>query len=72
MGAAAINLDRDEIAIQGANAAMRRSVGTAASYGCIRMDNEDVLDRFQRVRVGASVAMTRQKSLARPFTSQSP
>jgi lipoprotein-anchoring transpeptidase ErfK/SrfK len=36
---------------------MRRSIGTAASYGCIRMLNEDVIDLFDRVRVGAPVLM---------------
>ena len=34
---------------------MRRSVGTAASYGCIRMYNEDVIDLFHRVQVGTRV-----------------
>src|ERR1700683_1298797 len=59
MGPRAITLDRDEIAIHGTTAAMRASVGTAASYGCIRMYNEDVIDLFDRVRVGAAVVMTR-------------
>ncbi len=34
---------------------MRNSVGTAASYGCIRMYNEDVIDLFERVSVGMPV-----------------
>jgi len=59
MGPRAITLDRDEVAIHGTTAAMRPSVGTAASYGCIRMYNEDVLDLFDRVSVGAPVVMTR-------------
>ena len=58
MGARAITLDRDEIAIHGTTRKMRASVGTAASYGCIRMFNEDVIDLFQRVNVGAEVLMT--------------
>lgn len=58
MGARAIALDRDEIAIHGTTQAMRASVGTAASYGCIRMRNEDVIDLYDRVQVGASVVMT--------------
>jgi lipoprotein-anchoring transpeptidase ErfK/SrfK len=37
---------------------MRASIGTAASYGCIRMLNEDVIDLFDRVAVGAPVMMT--------------
>lgn len=55
MGVAAITLKRDEVAIHGTNAHMRRSVGTAASYGCIRMYNEDVLDLYNRVEVGTPV-----------------
>ncbi len=58
MGARAITLDRDEVAIHGTTATMRASVGTAASYGCIRMYNEDVIDLYDRVRVGANVVMT--------------
>ena len=57
MGARAITLDRDEVAIHGTTAAMRPSVGTAASYGCIRMLNEDVIDLYGRVSVGAPVVM---------------
>ena len=59
MGARAITLDRDEVAIHGTTMAMRASVGTAASYGCIRMLNEDVIDLFDRVSVGAPVVMIR-------------
>src|SRR5262249_15903899 len=55
MGAAAITLGRSEVAIHGTTASMRRSVGTAASYGCIRMYNEDVVDLFGRVSVGTPV-----------------
>jgi lipoprotein-anchoring transpeptidase ErfK/SrfK len=55
MGAAAITLTRSEVAIHGTTATMRRSVGTAASFGCIRMYNEDVLDLYQRVSVGTRV-----------------
>jgi lipoprotein-anchoring transpeptidase ErfK/SrfK len=55
MGARAITLDRDEVAIHGTTATMRASVGTAASYGCIRMYNEDVVDLYQRVYVGSKV-----------------
>jgi lipoprotein-anchoring transpeptidase ErfK/SrfK len=59
MGARAITLDRDEIAIHGTTTAMRRSIGAAASYGCIRMLNEDVIDLFDRVAIGAPVMMMR-------------
>ena len=55
MGAAAITLNLSEVAIHGTSASMRKSVGTAASYGCIRMYNEDVMDLFHRVDVGTRV-----------------
>ncbi|MDE3175345.1 MAG: L,D-transpeptidase [Pseudomonadota bacterium] len=58
MGARAITLDRDEVAIHGTTRKMRASVGSAASYGCIRMLNEDVIDLYGRVSVGAEVVMT--------------
>jgi lipoprotein-anchoring transpeptidase ErfK/SrfK len=57
MGARAITLDRDEVAIHGTTRKMRASVGTAASYGCIRMYNEDVIDLYDRVSVGTPVVM---------------
>jgi len=55
MGAAAITLQISEIAIHGTTQTMRRSIGSAASFGCIRMYNEDVLDLYQRVSVGTPV-----------------
>ncbi len=55
MGAAAITLRMSEIAIHGTTQHMRRSIGSAASFGCIRMYNEDVLDLYQRVSVGTRV-----------------
>jgi lipoprotein-anchoring transpeptidase ErfK/SrfK len=58
MGARAIVLDRAEIAIHGTTRAMRASIGAAASYGCIRMLNEDVIDLYDRVGAGAPVTMT--------------
>jgi lipoprotein-anchoring transpeptidase ErfK/SrfK len=57
MGAAAMVLDRDQIAIHGTSASMRSSIGTRASYGCIRMLNEDVSDLYGRVGVGTQVIM---------------
>ncbi len=55
MGAAAITLNLSEVAIHGTSPSMRRSVGTAASYGCIRMYNEDVVDLYHRIEVGTPV-----------------
>jgi lipoprotein-anchoring transpeptidase ErfK/SrfK len=55
MGAAAMTLSQDEYAIHGTN--NPASIGTFASYGCIRMHNQDVLDLFQRVGVGTKVVV---------------
>ncbi len=55
MGPRALVLSLPEIAIHGTTASMRKSIGSAASYGCIRMYNEDVVDLFDRVRVGTPV-----------------
>ena len=55
VGARAILLDRSQVAIHGTSRRMRRSIGTAASYGCIRMLDEDVIDLFDRVKIGTPV-----------------
>jgi lipoprotein-anchoring transpeptidase ErfK/SrfK len=57
MGVAALTLDRGEYAIHGTN--RPGSIGTFASYGCIRMYNQDVADLYGRVQVGATVVVTR-------------
>ncbi len=57
MGVAALTLDRGEVAIHGTSPRMRGSIGTAASYGCIRMLNEDVADLYSRVDIGSPVIM---------------
>lgn len=57
MGAAAMTLAGGEYAIHGTN--RPSSVGTYASYGCVRMYNQDVVDLYARVSVGAEVYMTR-------------
>lgn len=57
MGAAAMTLAGGEYAIHGTN--RPSSVGTYASYGCIRMYNQDVVDLFDRVEVGTQVYVTR-------------
>ena len=59
MGVRALTLSNGEVAIYGTTHKMRASVGTAASYGCIRMLNEDVSDLYDRVSVGSPVMMTR-------------
>lgn len=55
MGAAALTLSLSEVAIHGTTQNMRKSIGTAASYGCIRMFNEDVVDLYSRVQIGTPV-----------------
>ena len=57
MGAAAMTLAGGEYAIHGTN--RPNSVGTYASYGCIRMYNQDVVDLYGRVSVGTQVYVTR-------------
>ena len=55
MGAAAMTLAGGQYAIHGTN--RPSSIGTWASYGCIRMFNQDVVDLYQRVDVGTTVVM---------------
>ena len=57
MGARALTLNGGAYAIHGTTRDMRASIGSAASYGCIRMYNEDVIDLFERVRVGTPVVV---------------
>ncbi|MGJ0621413.1 MAG: L,D-transpeptidase [Methylocystis sp.] len=58
MGARAMTLSEGQVAIHGTTQKMRKSIGSAASYGCIRMLNEDIVDLYDRVAVGATVVMT--------------
>ncbi len=53
MGVAAMTIAPGEYAVHGTN--MPNSIGRYASYGCIRMYNEDITDLFQRVRVGTPI-----------------
>jgi lipoprotein-anchoring transpeptidase ErfK/SrfK len=55
MGARALTLALPEVAIHGTAKSMRKSIGAAASYGCIRMLDEDIIDLFDRVQVGTPV-----------------
>ena len=57
MGTRAMLLDRGEIAIHGTTRKMRSSIGTAASYGCIRMLNESVTELYGLVRIGTIVVV---------------
>jgi lipoprotein-anchoring transpeptidase ErfK/SrfK len=53
MGAAVLGLDRGNYAIHGTN--NPASIGGFVSHGCIRMYNEDIVDLYRRVPVGAEV-----------------
>ena len=57
MGVAALTLSGGGYAIHGTN--RPDSIGTYASYGCIRMYNQDISDLFGRVSVGTSVIVSR-------------
>lgn len=53
LGARALYLGRSEYRIHGTNAP--KSIGQAASSGCIRMLNEHVIDLYNRVPIGTRV-----------------
>ncbi|MEO0329712.1 MAG: L,D-transpeptidase [Pseudomonadota bacterium] len=54
MGAAALLISGNGYyAIHGTN--RPRSIGGYVSYGCIRMHNKDILDLYQRARIGTRV-----------------
>jgi lipoprotein-anchoring transpeptidase ErfK/SrfK len=57
MGAAALVLADNELAIHGTN--NPGSVGGFVSWGCIRMHNKDIMDLYERVSVGTQVVFTR-------------
>ncbi len=57
MGTRALVLDRGQYAIHGTN--QPKSIGTFASYGCVRMHNADIQDLYERVGVGTQVVVTR-------------
>lgn len=57
MGTRALVLDRGQYAIHGTN--NPKSIGTFASYGCVRMHNSDIQDLYERVGVGTTVVVTR-------------
>jgi lipoprotein-anchoring transpeptidase ErfK/SrfK len=55
LGARALYLGRSEYRIHGTN--QPKSIGQAASSGCIRMLNEHVIDLYDRVKVKAKVVV---------------
>jgi lipoprotein-anchoring transpeptidase ErfK/SrfK len=57
MGARALYLGDTMYRIHGSNEP--HTIGTATSSGCIRMTNDDIIDLYNRVRVGATVVVQR-------------
>ncbi len=65
LGKRAIYLDWSLLRIHGTPS--RGSIGRAASNGCIRMFNEDVIDLYERVHIGAPVVAINKRSDAGLF-----
>jgi lipoprotein-anchoring transpeptidase ErfK/SrfK len=65
LGKRAIYLDWSLLRIHGTPS--RGSIGRAASNGCIRMLNEDVIDLYERVHIGAPVIAINSKADAALF-----
>ncbi|WP_332688622.1 L,D-transpeptidase [Bosea sp. (in: a-proteobacteria)] len=57
LGARAIYLGSSLYRIHGSNEP--NTIGAAVSSGCIRMTNRDVMDLYERVRIGAKVVVLR-------------
>jgi lipoprotein-anchoring transpeptidase ErfK/SrfK len=57
LGARALYLGDSTYRIHGSNEP--HTIGTAATSGCIRLTNEDVIDLYSRVKVGATVIVQR-------------
>jgi len=57
LGARAMYLGDTEYRIHGSNEP--HTIGTATSSGCIRMTNDDVIDLYNRAKVGATVIVQR-------------
>jgi lipoprotein-anchoring transpeptidase ErfK/SrfK len=57
LGARALYLGSSLYRIHGSNEP--ETIGQAVSSGCIRMTNEDVIDLYNRVRVGTRVVVMR-------------
>ena len=56
LGARAMDLGSSLYRIHGSNEPW--TIGTAVSSGCIRMRNEDVIDLYERVKVGTKVVVS--------------
>jgi hypothetical protein len=67
LGKRALYLDWSLLRIHGTPS--RGSIGSAVSNGCVRMLNEDVIDLFERVHVGAPVFAINSRQQAGAFKS---
>lgn len=67
LGVRAIYLGWTEYRIHGTTAPS--SIGRAASSGCIRMHNKDVVDLFERVHIGAPVYVVKSLKSISPRTA---
>ncbi len=56
LGARLIALDDGSIRINGTNAP--KTIGNSVNFGCIRLVNDDVVDLYNRVAIGAGVIFT--------------
>jgi hypothetical protein len=71
LGVRALYLGSSAYRIHGTDAPW--TIGTAVSKGCIRMYNQDVLDLYPRVPIGAKVTVTWQRfSGGGGFAARSP
>src|ERR1700733_552033 len=67
LGARALYLGHTEFRIHGTN--QPDTIGHAVSSGCIRLDNADVIDLYNRVQVGAKVVVKQSASASNKRSS---
>jgi lipoprotein-anchoring transpeptidase ErfK/SrfK len=70
LGARAMYLGETEYRIHGTN--KPETIGKRVSSGCIRLTNEDVMDLYERVKVGAKVIVLPATAARRPSQGASP
>jgi len=72
MGAAALVLADNELAIHGTN--NPGSIGRFVSWGCVRMNNQDIIDLYDRVSVSTRVVFSDppRVEIAKPAVAAKP
>jgi lipoprotein-anchoring transpeptidase ErfK/SrfK len=70
LGARAMYLGETEYRIHGTN--KPETIGKRVSSGCIRLTNDDVVDLYERVKVGAKVIVLSATAARRPSQGVSP